>query len=288
MKKLLVFVTILSIGLSCFCQDENKIIASVNNEIITLNDLDEYVGLFSAGEDTDPKELRAQVLGHIIKEKLILTAALKEDFRVPQNWVDEKVDELKKSYPTKEEFEKSLTQKGLTTTMMRKKIENNFLMRTVVEKYVNSKVIVSPKDITDYYYEHIDQYSSDKKYICWIAKSNKKSFLELVGQKIKDSGIEAVIDEYGELFFKIESEKEGMKKEIKEVIDIIKEDEYKIKEIEGAYYLVYLKTIVPAYKKFIDEVKDEIHSLLWKEKFDQKLDEWVAQLKEDAVIKIYD
>ena len=105
--------------------------------------------------------------------------------------------------------------------------------------------------------------------------------------EIVDKGIDAIIERHKDIFFKIESDEDGLKTEVKMVVKAIKEDMFKIEEIEGAYYLIYLKKIVPPYNKFLDEVKDEIHSVIWKEKFEKRFREWIEELKTKAVIKYY-
>ena len=96
------------------------------------------------------------------------------------------------------------------------------------------------------------------------------------------------MDEHEDIFFKIESEEEGLKDEVRDVVTGIKENEFNITEVEGAFYLVYLKSVLPPYTKFIDEVKDEIHSKVWKKKFEERFSEWLKELFEESIVKYYD
>ena len=269
-----------------FSQELNKIIAKVNNDVITLGDLNDHFKMFSIQERTP--DVKDKILENIIQKKLIIQVAKKDNLEVPDDWVETKMDQLISAYPSYEKFEESLVEEALTVTILKERIREDFLIRQTIEKYVSSQITVSPKEITDYYSSNVDEFSVPTNYICWIAKSNKKSFLEELAQKIREIGFDKIVEEKRDLFFKIESDKEGLKEEVREAIKGIKEDEFKIEEIDEAYYLIYLKKIIPPYKKFLEEVKDEIHSLLWKDKFEKRFEEWIDELKSKAVIKIYE
>jgi len=284
--KRLLFLFIIIFALNANAQDLNKIIAKVNNVAITLRDLNQYCALF--GEASKAEDFREKSLKHLVEEKLILHLAKKDKIEAPTDWVEGKINKLISEYGSYETFQESLNSQGLTTNKLKEKIKKDFIMRTVVDHYVNSHIKIFPKEITDYYNQNQDQFKAASKYSCWIVKSNKKSFLEKLGKEIYEKGIEIMLKEYEDIFFKIESEEDGLQSEVREAVKEIKAGEFAITEIEDASYLVYLKNVLPPHTKFIEEVKGPIHSILWKQKFDQRFKEWMDQLKKDALIKYYD
>lgn len=285
MRKAFFFMSIV-FALSVCAEGLNKIIAKVNNEAITLRDLDEYVKMFSQQDFTG--DFRGRILEYLIEQKLIEHVAKENEVEVSDDWVQAQLNQLIAQYKDYEEFEQDLIKKGLSVNALREKIRREILVRQAINTYVNSRVVIFPKEITDYYNNNIEEFSAPTTYICWITKSNKESFLEQVGDEIVNDGIDAVIEKHKDIFFRIESDETGLKTEVKEVVTKIQEDQFRIREIEGAYYLIYLRKIVPPYQKFIEGVKDQIHEILWKEKFEQQFQEWINELKEQAVIKYYD
>jgi len=293
----LVFIILMGLPLTCFSKEPasieadmlpggiNKIIASVNGDVITLRDLQEFKR--SSSIDKSAGISGQQALENLIEEKLIIQLARKEKFDADKLWVDKRIKQLISTYGGYDKFEESLVKAGLNTAIIRKKIGDNFLIRKAVDKHVGSRISVSPMEITEYYKKHIKEFSSLPRYICWITKSGKKDFLEKLSMKIKEEGFDKVLASKKDAFFKIESDEKGLNDKVKEIIKSIKEGQWKIKEIEGAYYLVYLIKIVPAHKAFINEVRDKIYKRLWREKFSRRFESWVSELKEKSVIRIY-
>ncbi|MFH1768543.1 MAG: SurA N-terminal domain-containing protein [Candidatus Omnitrophota bacterium] len=273
-------------SLAAYPQELNKIAAMVNNKAITLKDLNAYSKKFPQYEDTP--DFFDQILEHIVQKELMLQAAKKDGMRVSEAAVEDNLSELVSRYKTKEEFEKFLIAEGTNINILKEEIRDDIIVRQAIDYYVGSKIKVSPKEVTYYYDQHIDEYTSLTKYICWIAKSDNASYLESLSEDIKNKGFPAVISQTKDLFFKIESEEAGLKDELKDAVINIKEGEFRIKKIEGAYYLIYLEGIVPRYVKFLVEIKDDIHAILWKEKFELHFNKWMDELKSKSVIKIYE
>ena len=149
MKKLLC-ICMTFVCCLAWAQGSNKIIAKVNNEAITSKDLDEYAKAF-AGVGGESEGLKDELLNHLIEEKLILHSARDIGIEVPDDWVDGKINQLVAGFPSYEEFEQSLIDGGLTVTLLKKKIEKDFLVRQAIELNVGSQISISPKEITDYY-----------------------------------------------------------------------------------------------------------------------------------------
>jgi len=263
----------------------NKIIARVNDDVITLRDLQEFKR--SSSIDKPANVIDKQALENLIEEKLITQLAKKEKFKVDNLWVDKKMKQLISAYGGYNKFEESLAKVGLSPAIIEKKIKDNFLVHQAVNKYVVSKIDVSPMEITEYYKEHIKEFSSPPKYICWVTKSGKRDFLEKLSKKIEKEGFDKILTEEKDIFFKIESDKEGLNDAIREVVESIKDGQWKIKEIGSAYYLVYLVKTVPAHAVFLNEVRDKIYSRIWKNKFSSKFEAWIKKLKEKSLVKIY-
>ncbi len=294
-----VFIAVILMGIPLMCFSENagsvksgkvsnevnKIIARVNDDIITLRDLREFSK--SARISGSDKASERGILENLIENKLIVQMAKKEKLKADEEWVKKKMDKLVSTYGGYDKLEESLAEAGLSTKIIRDKIRDSFLIHEAVDKYVNSRISVSPVEITRYYRKHIKEFSFPPKYVCWITKSGKMDFLEKLSEAIKKKGFDKVLADRSGIFFKIESGESGLNSGVKEVVKSIKEGEWRIKEIGGVYYLIYLAKIVPGHKAFLSTVKDEIYRKIWEDKFSKEFKSWIERLKGKAFIKIY-
>src|ERR1041385_5241283 len=98
-----VMFSILS-GRSGWAADEEKIIAVVNDEVITLKDLKAYVaGMYGQlrVQNTDPFEMdeimrqyQQKGIEQLVEDKLILTAAKDKELEIKAQAVDKKMEDI--------------------------------------------------------------------------------------------------------------------------------------------------------------------------------------------------
>ena len=92
---------------------------------------------------------------------------------------------------------------------------------------------------------------------------------------------------YKDVFFKIESDEKGLKKEVVQFVKKAKAGEFAIKNIGEVYYLIYLVDVIPAHKKLFSEVKGNIYQRIWEKEFSKEFKLWIKSLKDKVLIKIY-
>lgn len=277
------------------CAEEvSKIIVKVNNQVITSRDLGEYCKVLSyrffdgSGEvSVEDKEFKERALERLIEDTLILDKAKQEGVEISPFRVENKIDQMISSYPTREDFRESLIKKGLTVALLRRKIEDQYRLRDVVDKYVRFRVGVSPKEISSYYSKHPDEFYSPLGYIFYIAKSTDRSILGKISNVIKKEGILQALAQYKDMLIKLESNRDELKLEISELLGSLEVRKHKIAKVDSVFHLIFLEDKVFPEQLPLEEVKEAIHAYLWDIKFREKFNEWVDRLKEDAVIKNY-
>jgi uncharacterized protein YbgA (DUF1722 family) len=266
----------------------------VNNEIITSKDLDDYCNVltYRLNDETgnfssDKAQFRKEALDKLIADKLILDRAKKEKLEVPSSWIEDKLKEIISSHSSREEFENSLIERGLTTSLLKERIKEQYIVHQVIEKYVRSGVRVFPQEISQYYNDHPGDFISTPKYILWIVKSEDKNFLGKIAKTIKEKGIVDTEKEYGNILMRIESSLDELKEEFSAIVKGMKENDSSIKKIDDLDYLVYLDKITPSRTLSLEEAKEIIYSLIWRRKIQEKFLAWIQELKEQATIVIY-
>lgn len=275
-------------------EEVSRIIVKVNNQAITSRDLNEYCEVLSYrffdnnGEiSVDDKEFRTKALERLIEDTLILYKANQEGIEISPFRVEGKIAQIISSHPTREDFEQSLLEKGLTIDLLRRKIEDQYRLRDIVDKYVRSWVSVSPKEISSYYSEHPDEFYSSLGYIFYIAKSTDKNILRKISKAIKEKGINEALVQYSDMLMKLESNRDKLRPEISEIIESLQVKEHKIAKVDNLFHLIFLEGKLFPEQLSLGEVKEAIRAYLWDIKFKDKFNQWVGQIKEDAVIENY-
>lgn len=267
----------------------SKIVATVNNEVVTSKDLNDYRKFLeyrSSQLDFTP-EVEKEILDKLIEDKLILSQAKKQKIEVPKDWLEGKIRGLILSYPSHEDFETSLVKEGLTLNLLKEKLKNQYLMQKVIDKYVRSNISISPQTITNFYNDQTIDFFHPRKYTIWMLKSEDRAVLQELREQIKGYGMDSLDkDKYG--IVRIEVEDKDLKEEIRDIVVRLKEGESMIKELSGVYYLVYLEKNIPPRQVPLEEAGEGIHLYLWQQKFQKAFTEWLDNLKAEAIIKIYE
>lgn len=152
-------------------EEVDRIAAVVGSEIILLSELDEEVYLAHLRDQLDLEDEKAvdayrhEVLDGAVEGKLLLEEARRQGLRVSREEVESAIDgmmqEVRGRFPTEEAFERQLAQEGSSVEDLRRgyrsRIEEQLLVRQLVDRTVRSRVSVSEKEVRDYWDEHRDQ-----------------------------------------------------------------------------------------------------------------------------------
>ncbi len=285
---------------------EDAIIAVVNDELITLKDLRDYiqstyVSLVAEGmPDAQLKkvmgDLEVNGINKLIEDKLILSKANEIGIIVRDKLVDERVEKIKKKYASEQAFMDSLIQNGATLTDLRNKILNQLKIQFVIEHEIKSKIYVNPQEVTEFYennmsdFQRPDRVDLDSIYIASNgnmkqarARSEEAAKLLAEGKDFKEvsakySDAPSIgIVERGQTLPTIE----------KTIFNLAEGEVSEAVEIEGAgIYIFKLIRRTPARNASLEEVKNSISQRLEQKKFKEAILRWLKKLKEDAYIEI--
>jgi len=271
-----------------------KMLAKVNDMVITSADLDSYckiltyrIGNSQSSDSCQKEDFRKEALRRLIEDTLILSKAKQEDVLIPDSLIEGKLNQMITSYPSREEFQASIMAQGLTVTLAREKIKEQYLMRNAIDRYVKAFVSVSPQEISNFYNKNMDKFILSNSYIFYIANSDNSKNFKKIRQLIKKRSIIDIVSEYEKDFIKVESSEDSLRKEFFEVLSKLKEGEYKIEKIEKATYILYLQEKIGPRQLSLAEVNEKIYERIWAEKFKKQFEEWVSDLKESAMILNY-
>ncbi len=278
-----------------WAEEVAKIVAKVNNEVITSKDLDDYsqaakYHLSELEPDITPEspEFRKETLQRLIEDKLILNEARKEKTEIPLGVINERLNQIIAAHPSRADFEASLIQRGFTITQLKEKIKDQYLMREIVQNKVKALVSILPQEVSAYYAENMNQMYSPSIYIFYLATAEDKKHLVEIAKVISLEGLDKALNDYPEDLIRVESTQDELKPQIAAVVIRLKKPATEIAKIDNLYYLIYLEEVVDPEILSLAQAQDKIYAYLWEKKFKERFTEWVNSLKEKAVIKIYE
>lgn len=150
-----------------------RIVAIVNQEIITLSEVERMVGHLKeeieAGNRLERREQKNELfrkaLDRLIEEKLLDQEAKRSKMKVSGKEVEALIEDVKqKSKATQEDLERALANDGLTLEGYKKEIEKRILRTKFVNWAVRVDTKPGEKERRDYYQKNIDQYRTDISY----------------------------------------------------------------------------------------------------------------------------
>ena len=278
---------------------EDRIIAVVNDEIITLSEL----------KTADTKVFQSTSLSFLIEKKLQLQAAKKKGISVTNAEVDEALNDIKKmnEFASEEEMKEALLKEGISIEDYKREITEQLIILKLVNREVKSKISVSDKDVENYYQSHkgyfknpesirigyvnvpVNYSGSDDEEQTALRKitnilgdlNNKVSISDLKRRYSDSKDINFISDlgfiKKGDLMPELENTAFSLKEgEISEVI----------KTSKGFYIINKIEVKKTEYKP-VDEVKDNIRDAVFQEKSESAYKDWLYNLKTSSYINIY-
>ncbi len=148
----------------------DKIIAYVNDDVVTKRELDvlvnqramelQQVYRFSEREALNAAEQqRSELLDRLIRQMLLLEAALTLKVMVSDVEIEQYVQDFKKRYKieTDEEFKKQLNREGMTLVAFREQSERNLKAEKLVMGRIVPRLQVREREIQEFFEENRDQ-----------------------------------------------------------------------------------------------------------------------------------
>lgn len=294
MKKNILVITLLFLLSTVYAEEVGKIVAKVNNDVITAKDLDDYYKVLSyrmpdvtAALPADEKLAKKEALARLIEDKIILSEAKKANIEIFSYLVDNQLKKIIASYPSREAFENSLLERGINVTLLKERIKSQYMMRQLITDNVSSYVSVSPNEIRQYYLEHEKEITSAPKYAIWTFKTKDKNLLSQVTKAVKAKGFEETKKEYNNIFINLETNPGDLNEDIASAIKGLKEGENITTKIGNELCFIYLEKIIPPHPLALEEANEGIYGIIWDKKFKERFQQWIKELKEKSVIATY-
>ena len=200
----------------------DRIVAVVNDEIITLYDLNKELkpyeqNIKALGYDAEKTretlfKLRGDLLNKLIDSKLTDQQIKKNNIRVSNNEIDEAMERMKESRTyTDEDLRAGLSKQGLTMEEYRETLKQQLLRTKLVNREVKSKIVVTNEEIDEYYNAHREKYAGNTKYHIWNIAARFSQFADDTEKQMAYQKMENILAqlERGRSFKSIVSENQN-------------------------------------------------------------------------------
>ncbi|MFC1593710.1 peptidyl-prolyl cis-trans isomerase [Candidatus Omnitrophota bacterium] len=302
-----IFAVTLLVGLHAFTETEaveDKIVAIVNDEVITQKYVDDFMYLMKTqmaaenpGMDIDVafRDLKGQVITRLIEDRLIIQEAKRQEIAVDEVAAKRKLQEIRATFAAENEFNEYLLAQGLRIADLEQTIVEQLKMRTVVEREVKEKIFVHPKEVTEFYNANINQFDQPEGVnvdSIFIAKRDSDEETEKVVGLIaallsEGKTFSEVVTEYSEADSLGVIRRGQLLKTIEDVVFSLEVGQVSEPvKTENGYFIFSLKEKIAAQVLELSEVQSRIYQLIFEQKFQEKFSEWINELKEKAYILI--
>ncbi len=290
----------------------DRVLAIVNNDAITLSEIQEAIAVYKyenrdrAGENSD--QLVQQFLTRMIDTRLQVQEAEREKIVIEEGEIDEELaDRIKKmNMKSKEEFEAAIKAQGIPMAAVRKRIGDELRRGRIVSRKVRLRVSVTEEEVTQYLEANRPKLETGLAYharhILILPETGAEDaawenariradmlrtqllqgadFAELAKQYSRDASARDGGDlgtlKRGELAQDIETQILGLSPG----------------QISApyrsplGYHIFRLESKETLEGDGLARVRTQIREILFREKFDTRLDAWLKEIKQRAVIDV--
>ncbi|MEI7904919.1 MAG: peptidyl-prolyl cis-trans isomerase [Candidatus Firestonebacteria bacterium] len=294
----------------------DRVLVVVNEETVTKSEFEAvYIPAFRMRQNATNEQadkLKKDILNQLIAEKLIVQEAKKRNYEISKGEIEGSLEQVKARNGGAAKFAELIKTEGLTESDIREKLKNSILGDRVMSEAVRSGIKIELKDIQEEYEKNKEQFTSSHisfKRILIKTTGNDdakaKETAETAVKKIKDGG---EFSETAKLFSnddytrensdKIFSfNREDLDKAVADVVFGVAEGELAGPVKVGDGYALF-KVIKKEAGKVVGlgdsvefrgqqvELRMKIKQILFEEQYAKKSNEFIAGLKQKAVIEL--
>jgi len=301
---MIAIITILLTVLQCKKQDgdtkrENSILAKVNGEPITIQDLEiEKIFLFftqiqSKASHESISTINKNLLGKIIDKKILLQEARKNNITITREESEKEIEKIKSDYP-EETFVNFFKENAISYHEWKNKLIELMIIQKLLDSVTTSNPSVSDEEIYLYYKAHMDDFKNINKILLRQILLQDAKIAEEVKKRLKA----------GENFEKLAAEfsigyekKNGgllpllsideLPKELEDVFKLNTNEIFGPVKTDYGYHIVRVEKKLMRKKIELKDARNSILEILKMEKINNNLKEYLTNLRKNAKIEIF-
>jgi len=306
--------------------DQNKIVAVVNDEVITQAELHRalvpvYLQMQAAlaPEDLSKQmdEIQKKVLDQLIDEHLMLQEARhprpvevgKGKIGTPPVIGTEpaEVEEMFKNtqarFDSPEDFQQALQEQGLTVEELRTRFRDQITIQKLIGREIRSRLTISPSEMTAYYETHKKDFITPQAAEVSTILIRPKDNLDLPRAYAQAQDLHRQLEQgadfhdlarrFSDGFNASKGGRVGLlakgknRKEIDNVLFDLKAGQISpVIKTPNGFHLFLVESTRPAHQAELSEVQSEIQDLLMNQQGAARYGEWMKKLRADSYISV--
>lgn len=283
----------------------NRTVAVVNGEMISLYDLDIQAAPALLQANIDPKNstskaqadaVRRQVLDTMILDILLRKEAERLKITVSDDEVQNELNMMmERNRNSKEDLQRRLAAQGLTMDMLKEKIRHSIINQRLINMMIYRKIVVPKEDVVKFYDEHPGAFVKDRALDVQLIVFDKKTDSKKIAEKIKNGTLS--FDDAAKAHSVGPRAKEGgrmgtiywteLSQEWQQMIMGLRPGVLSsIFDLDGLDAVLRVNSITPGSSLSLEEAMPQIEEYLKQPLIEARFNEYVAQLRNKAVIDV--
>ena len=296
----------------------DRIIAYVNDDIITLSELNERTNALVAAQQQNPfqrereqslEEMRYTMLNRLIDERLASQEISRLKITVSEEEIDETIARImKENRLTKETLEAELRKDERTIADLRQQIKEGLEQRKLVSREVQSKTVITDEIVEAYYQSNMHNFQEKERwriqdiYLPFYPDDTpeERARLRNLAQEILErvrAGVDfgSLAKNYsqgpgaeagGDMGYFARGELEPV---LEAAVENLRAGEVSPDiETTRGIHIIKVTEVDRSPPKALDEVRESIRNLLYKREVEFRYREWLSSLRERSYVKIVD
>jgi parvulin-like peptidyl-prolyl isomerase len=287
-----------------------KVVARVNDQLITYSEFQKRLADARPAPGTDPAKAKVELLDDIIKEKLLAERAREMQVSATDAEVAEAVERVKRQYnlATDAEFDAALAQSKMTREELKKQMRDTITLQKVVGRDVTSKLDIS-EDMLRLEYERqkeklyrVPEQARVAEIVIRFdpndaaARERAANRIEEVRQKLAAGGsFSDLAKQYSEGNARDRGGDLGpvSQGELLPALDaaVFSNPPQELPPpvlLSGSIHLYKVTDRKPAGYKRFEDVSDDLRKRINENLYEKKFTEYIEHLRREAFVKIYD
>jgi len=293
----------------------DRVICVVNSDAVTQYELDEaeayflYENKMQPPPDEERAALREKVLSGIIEKRLQLQQAEREKIVVDDAELKEQLDDIQKRLgaKTQAEFEEQIKAQGLTYEGVKKRMADQLLIQRIVRRRVALRVTVTEEDIDQYLNANREKLETgltfEARHILFLPQSGTgEDGWQAARRRAEDVYTRVMSGEdFGELAAEFSEDpataKNGGRLGILKRGELAADIEKAVLRLspgehsppfrsEVGYHLFELDSKETLAGEQLAQARNQIRDILYRQKYDVRLKEWLVEIRAKAIIEM--
>ncbi len=295
----------------------DRVVAVINDEAITQSELEVYLRpLYESlkeqyqGEELNRQlnEVRLKLLNQMIEDRLVFQESKELGITVDDSEIDAMVNEVKRRFSSETEFDQMLAAQRYSLAELREGFQRQIAIRKLHDMEVRAHVVVSPREIEDFYKNRNPELAEEEKIKIrsitlrktkeaeekGLSDEAARKKLESVEARIRTGeSFEALAREFSE---DARAKEGGLVGWVRrgEMLPAIEEHLFKLPagaispllETPQGYHLFKIEEKTVSQVPSLEEVREKIRAMIFREKAGKRFKEWMNQLKARAYISV--